>query len=247
MNTEYFKKTYLSRFKFLLSIKKKFPYEFITLPFCYASSISSYLWPNLKRDERIDRVRFCQLLVEFGSAEMRKISLPLLYHNVSPIEKKLLLNKFPLVEPTGLVITSKKVDCDEACLGDILGKIPIATIRKHSYSSIFYSELRCPLIHTGWTSQDISTHPMHDNPEETSYVNELIVPPKKQIEEYAAIHNLDFSAARGRLVYTVHRLYLSHVGIVETIRDAIFNVIEHWEHADNWEKPRPSAWWIHGA
>jgi len=246
MNTEYFRKTYRARFKFLTGIKKKCPYEFITLPFCYASAISSYLWPIQKEGEKIDKARFCQLLVEFGPEDMRSISLPLLYHKSSPTEKRILADRFPILEPTGLIITSKEIDCDEAGMGDIIGKIGVEKIRKYSYAAIFYSELRCPLVHTGWTSRDISTHPMHDNPEETSYVNELIVPAKKQIEEYASIHKLDFTVARRRLVYTVHRLYLSHAGIVRAIRAAIFKVIEYWDGVDRWEKPRPSGWWIHG-
>jgi len=245
MDTRYLRNAYSSRFRLLKRIRKEFPYEFIALPFCYASTMASYLWP-INSKERLDRARFCQLLVDFGMPEMKKISIPLLYHNSTEVAKKAILSKFPLVAPTGQIITSKQIDCDENSLKQISSLISLKDIRKYSYVSIYYEELRCPLIHTGWTSKEIMTHPMHDDPEETSYVNELIVPPRKQIEEYAGIHNLDFAAARRSMVSTVHRLYLSHGKVVETIKLTIDKVLDYWDTAERWGKDRPAKWWIHG-
>lgn len=112
------------------------------------SGISAIHWPG----HQIDKKRFVELLVRFGPASVKKVSVPLLYQDDSLTQAQLrvLEGTVPALKITGRIITGSE-DMDEAALIAKAQKegtsFALKILRKYSYGHLLDREIRCGFAH----------------------------------------------------------------------------------------------------
>lgn len=191
---------------------------------CALSGLASILWPGTG----IDRQRFIQLLVDFSqpSANLQLISLPVLASQLrdqgdvsSAINLKA---KFFPGHPSEF-INPNVVDQDEAIVSSFINYLDLKTIRRSSYASIIYTDLRCALVHEYSLSPNMTYFNLFDIHDSPSYLH------------------MNFEDGRTRMLLHLPFDYLANTLI--NITDALFT---YWSTSSLLEKPRPVSWWVDG-
>jgi hypothetical protein len=191
---------------------------------CAISGLASILWPG----KHIDKQRFVQLLVEFSppKANLQKISTPVLASKLKDDEDvstaNELSNKYYPHQPKE-ILDPMKVDQDESVVSEAFKSLGLKTIRRASYASIIYTDLRCALIHEYRNSPYIAPFNMFEIPKKPYYVN------------------MTFEDGRVRHLLYIPFSYLAD--ILDSTTDALFS---YWSESSEWEKPQPTSWWIDG-
>lgn len=149
------------------------------------SGIAAELWPG----EGLDRKRFVEIWARYGDASLHpnRISLPLLVEalraeNGATAEKARLLrsdciNNAPILDC--LVVTGERVDVDENDVISAAPEIPLATIRKFSYGSVFYRHFRSGYVHQYKTGSHGDEYIMSHTRGDITYSNWLKAPHRR--------------------------------------------------------------------
>jgi hypothetical protein len=193
---------------------------------CALSGLAAILWPGTG----IDRQRFIQMLVDFDfsqpSANLRQISIPVLASQLrdegdvsSAINLKA---KFFPGHPSEF-FDPKVVDQDEATVSAVSNSLSLKTIRRASYASIIYTDLRCALVHEYNLSENMTSFNLFDIHNAPSYLH------------------MNFEDGRTRMLLHLPFGYL--VDALTNITEALF---AYWRTSSSLEKPRPLSWWADG-
>lgn len=141
------------------------------------SGLASEVWPGKDKD----RKKFVELCVQFSSEnlESKKISIPLLMAHLHKHGDtqfiQIMKEKFPkefMMFPRAdtLVITGKDTDLFDREILELYN-MDIKTLRKFSYANLFYTEIRCSLVHEYRLGKQSSQRPMSKENQYISYVN----------------------------------------------------------------------------
>ena len=191
---------------------------------CALSGLAAFLWPG----PGIDRQRFIQLLIDFSqpSANLRLISLPVLASQLrdqgdvsSAINLKA---KFFPGHPTEF-LDPNVVDQDEAIVSSFLNSLDLKTIRRASYASIIYTDLRCALVHEYSLSPNMTSFNLFDIHNAPSYLH------------------MNFEDGQTRMLLHLPFGYLADA--LNNITEALFT---YWSTSSLLEKPPPLSWWVDG-
>jgi hypothetical protein len=140
------------------------------------SALAAEVWPG----RGIDRVRFVELLVRHGPQRsvLRTISIPLLVRNLeatgSRVQAAMFGQALNALGPSR-VVTGTDVDKTESELATVYPGLAPQALRKHSYASLLYEEVRSSYAHEYRPGARGSACPMtmlRDLP--VSYVNRLL-------------------------------------------------------------------------
>jgi len=189
------------------------------------SALAAEVWPG----RGLDRARFIELLVRFGSSPKfpMTISVPLLVQHLetttSKASVKPLMNTLLAFSPTR-VVTGSEVDKRE---GELMSISPILipkTIRKFSYACLLYEEVRSSYAHEYRLGNKADSWPMTTRDgQSVSYVNRLLA---TDIPE------------TGRLIH-FHIEWLTKLAIdLASSIDALSTTLP---------RQAPTSWWIDGA
>ena len=192
------------------------------------SALSAEVWPG----RGIDRTRFIELLVRFGSSPRvtMTVSVPLLVRHLntsSSIELKdcaaLLVNKFLPFGPSR-VVTGSDVDKMESELVSICPVLTPKTTRRFSYASLLYEQIRSSYAHEYQAGEEADSWPMTMcEGQSVSYVNRL--------------HAVGTPESERLIHFHIEWLMKLAVDLASSIDATCATVPEQI----------PSGWWIHGA
>jgi len=243
--------------------------------FCAASALSYISWPRTDKQDHRDRKRFVEFLVKFSSGKypIKIISTALLIQQLDQPNHKtdadILIEKFfrskydyysksperyhPDIEdiryaPGTLsrIIDPKDIDATEERILELIPAIKLKEIRKSSYASIIYSDLRSGLVHKYEPGEKVARRGWNRKDDKLSYINYMIMPDEKDVEEFASLYNIDNQEARDALAQTQRRIYFPYEFIRNTVSDAANSLFEHWRDASTLSQNEPTKWWIDG-
>jgi hypothetical protein len=189
---------------------------------CALGALATKLWPGRGIDQR----RFVQLLVDFGKPETNLvlISTPALYWQLreggdvtSAIH---LANHFYPGDPKQ-TLSPIRVDRDETEILTAFQQLDLKLIRRASYASIIYNDLRCGLVHEYDISAPMTSFDFNENRTTPSYFN-----------------------ITDELDQTRTLLHLPFVFIVDTLDRIAESLFNYWDTASHWEQAVPVRWWI---
>jgi hypothetical protein len=191
---------------------------------CAISGLATILWPGLY----IDRQRFVQLLIDFTnySAGLQLISTPVLASQLQAsgdTSSAIILSNRFFPGHHSEEIEPAEADQDESVVAAVINILDSKTIRRASYASIIYTDLRCALIHSYSISPHITTFNLFGDQTKPSYTN------------------MTFEDGHSQRLLHLPFKYLCN--ILMDIAEAVFTF---WESTPQWEKPKPSSWWCDG-
>ncbi len=174
----------------------------------------------------IDKVRFVELLVQLGSQSeiCSTISTPLLVEHLRntsrEAEAKSLCNAFSL-PASARVLTGPDVDKSEKKILDICPQLDYEELRRFSYASLLYDEIRSSYAHEYRPGQRADSWPMTALPNQiVSYINRLSDD------------------------HTMRRLIHFHLEWLTSIPIELARIIDSM--APELPHPKPSMWWARG-
>lgn len=148
------------------------------------STVAADLFPG----DRIDRVRFVEIWTRYADPVLNpmRISVPLLAQDLhesgDPINVQALralrpnvISLFPAMVSTS-VLNAEASDASEQEIEAACPNLTIKAIRKFSYPTLFYSEIRSGFVHEGGTSPRGSSHPSGNRTADISYTNVIEKP-----------------------------------------------------------------------
>ena len=189
------------------------------------SALAAEVWPG----QRIDRVRFIELLVRLGPSPTLAsiVSVPLLVRHLESTPEAasaaLLKNKLLGFSPTRIV-TGTEVDRSESELLALCPTLSPRIMRKHSYACLLYEEVRSSYAHEYRPGNKSDSWPMTVcNGESVSYVNRLLT---AGIPETVRLIHFHLS--------WLTKLAIDLATNIDTLRATL-------------PRPVPSTWWIDGA
>lgn len=194
--------------------------EAVILVCAVLSALSAELWDG----RGIDRVRFIEMLVRVGlnSSDCTTVSIPLLVQHLNNSSRKLealqIQSAFSL--PTSArVVTGPEVDQSEKDVLSICPLLDLKEVRRFSYASILYSEIRSSYSHEYRSGLLADSWPMTMLAEQkVSYINRMTN-----------------GSEMMRLVH-IHVEWLAQLAI--ELASTVDNLVTGLH--------RPTAWWIDG-
>jgi hypothetical protein len=139
------------------------------------SAVAAKVWPGAG----IDRARFVELLVRFGPerSACRTVSVPLLIQDLQKhgrTQEADILHRAIGMPCSSRVITGSEVDCEETKILAMCPLLETRQVRRFSYASMLYSEIRSSYAHEYRPSDLADDHPMTIAiGEKVSYINRL--------------------------------------------------------------------------
>ena len=139
------------------------------------SALSAELWEG----RGIDRVRFIEALAQLGpnASECRVISVPLLTQHLDNSQRgaeAILLRRAFSLPTSARVVTGPDVDQTEDSVLLICPELEVAELRRFSYASILYGEVRSSYAHTYKPGEMADSWPMTMLANQhVSYINRL--------------------------------------------------------------------------
>ncbi|MGO9833973.1 MAG: hypothetical protein ACLP1X_07150 [Polyangiaceae bacterium] len=202
------------------------------------SGIASFVWPGTHGDRR----RFIEAWVQFSApdGDARHVSVPLLRrwlldHDQVDMARALEQACPPLFNAgqRARVIHGDELDCDENALLTKCPSLDVATMRRHSYATVFYEDVRCKLVHEGELSGTAASFPMTIKKDpRISYVNRTV-----------ATLNVDGEVAKVTGPERDRRIFFH----MEFLADVTRNMARNVDTAlANGPIPQPKRWWIDG-
>lgn len=191
---------------------------------CAISGFAAVLWPGTG----LDRQRFIQLLIEFSPIHerLKRISTPVLASNLRNSKNsksaKVLSDKYFPGHPTEM-LDPEQVDRPESEIISIFPSLKLKKIRKASYASIIYTDLRCALVHEYSLSPNLTDFNLFGNTDTPTYVN------------------IQTIAGQRRRVLHLPINYIKTI-----LKETADNLFEYWASSTSWTKPIPSSWWADG-
>jgi hypothetical protein len=192
------------------------------------STVAADLFPG----DRIDRVRFVEVWTRYADPVLNpvRISVPLLAQNlyesgdsanVQALQalRPNVIFLFPAMVSTS-VLNAEASDASEHEIQAVCPDLTITVIRRFSYPTLFYSEIRNGFVHQGRTSPFGSSHPSPsgNRTADISYTNVIEKP-------YRRIH---FSVSYlGRMAESIASNAAPEIHLPR--------------------KPLPAVWWLDGA
>lgn len=235
---------------------------------CAISALAATVWPG----KGIDRKRYIQLLIEFTPPkfDVQKISV---IHLVSSLQDKAqldaanilisarfkselaYLSKSPMTygyldgEPLyagtlSPIFDPAEVDLDEVEAFELIPKFEKSEIRRSSYASIIYSELRSGLVHEYELFPNLASRGWPGKEDQLCYINFLKLPKEDAVSDVAKRCGISEEQARNALSRTERRLYFPYSFIRNLIKETAESVFVYWESAEEFTKPKPASWWI---
>jgi hypothetical protein len=183
------------------------------------SALSAELWDG----PRIDRVRFIEMLTQFGpqSHHCKTVSIPLLVKHLSNNSRSSdamkIQQAFSL--PTGArVLTGPDIDKSEQDVLSVCPQLNIKEVRAFSYASILYSEIRSSYAHQFRPGEQADSWPM------TMLVDQKV----------SYINRMTDSQKMIRLVH-IHIEWIMQLAIeLASVVDQLANTLP---------LPKPHTWW----
>jgi hypothetical protein len=227
------------------------------------------LWPG----RNIDNRRFVEFLVRFGSLsqEMQKISVVILIRRLEESGESflasILIERFfrsPLSyygkspqyygdKDSGLyattlpgIIDPEEIDTEEVTVLLVAPTLAVKDLRRASYASIIYSDVRSGLVHEYELSNNVTHSGWRQTEDKLSYINYFTDPDSGKVMETAKQHNISLDEARDALTRTQRRLYFPYSYIRNTLVEAANAAFSYWDTASDLSHPVPQSWWIDG-
>jgi len=187
------------------------------------SALAAEIWPGTK----IDRVRFIELLATHGpeASTCRMISVPLLAQELATsgklVEAEALRRAFG-VPQISRVLTGPEVDRGESEILALCPSLNLEMLRRFSYASILYSEIRSSYAHQYQPGERTDSLPMTMlEGQKISYINRIC------------------DDLQSRRLLHFHIEWLLELPIeLARVTDLL---------ASNLPKTMPSTWWAKGA
>lgn len=195
-------------------------YDALLIILSVLSATSSNLW----KDKKIDKKRFVELLIRYNTTEydFSDISIFIMHQKepdfLSKEQHNYFFNKCNFLDTK--IYTGSDVDVKEADVLFQWPKIKLKELRKFSYASLFYDEIRSFLIHEYSVSDFASIYPMSQRNVFVSYVN--------------CLHNK--CEVRHQICF--------HFDILLNI---VKNIAQNVATIDKLPLELPQKWWIDGA
>lgn len=120
-------------------------------------------------------------------------------------------------------------------------------VRKCSYASIIYSDLRSGLVHEYEPADNVAEHGWNKLENGLAYINYLIMPDEKEVEKFASQYKIEMQEARDALSQTRRRIYFPYDYIHNTIISAANSLFEYWREVSGLSRTEPDDWWIDGS
>jgi hypothetical protein len=186
------------------------------------SALSAELWVG----RGIDRVRFIEMLARFGtnSNDCKLISIPLLVqhlNNSSRSSEALQMQHAFALSSTARVLVGPDVDKNEDTVLSICPQLDLQEVRRFSYASILYSEVRSSYAHEYRSGEQADSWPMTMLPDQhVSYINRIT----DSLEMRRLIH--------------IHSGWFVQIAI--ELASAVDNL------ANTLPLPKPQVWWADG-
>jgi|SRR5271157_4629059 len=191
---------------------------------CAISGLAAILWPGTG----IDRQRFIEFLVEYSqsTSNLQLISTPVLASQLRDMGDTSsaihLSRKFFPGNPSE-EIKPMQVDQGETMVVATLSSVDLKVIRRASYASIIYNDLRCALVHEYSISPYITNFNLFGTHATLSYTN------------------MTLEDGQSRRLLHIPFQYLADV--LDGTAQAVF---AYWSKSSQWERPRPALWWTDG-
>jgi hypothetical protein len=191
---------------------------------CALGALATKLWPGL----RIDRQRFTQLLIDFSPTQfnLKLISTPVLAWQLrdqgdTSTSINLATHFFP-GHPTE-DLQPALVDQEDTVVFAAFPHLDRKSIRRASYASVIYSDLRSGLVHEYDFSGPITSMALSDKISRPSYLN------------------ITYEDGQTRRL-----LHLPFEFILTVLSAVAESLLSYWENASEYEKSRPPSWWVDG-
>jgi hypothetical protein len=154
------------------------------------SALSAELWPG----RGIDKSRFVELLVRLGphSAYCKTISVPLLVQFLA--DSKRTTEAGTLGRELGFphfsrVLTGPEIDASEDEILRSCPSLEIKDLRRCSYASVLYQEIRSSYAHEYQPGENAESWPMTMKPDQrVSYINRLVDAEKLKVQRLIHFH-----------------------------------------------------------
>lgn len=184
---------------------------------CVISALAATIWPG----ERIDKARYTQTLVDycplFPSPKTISIGALLNSREGTPEGQQIqdTLWKFD----SNRVVQASEVDVDETVVIKAVPSLSMASIRKHSYAHIIYSDIRSGLIHEYGLSKRVTDWSVRNR------------------------NSLHYSNVDDK-----PRLFVPYEYVKQVVRSTSESVFDLWRQRStfNQDLPQPATWWIDG-
>jgi hypothetical protein len=186
------------------------------------SALSAELWVG----RRIDRVRFIEMLAQFGpqSNACKTVSIPLLVQHLNNESRKsdaLKLQQAFSLPSSARVLTGPDVDKSEQDVLSVCPQLDMKEVRSFSYASILYSEIRSSYAHEYRPGEQADSWPV------TMLADQRV----------SYINRMTDSQEMKRLVH-VHIEWAGQLAIeLASTVDQLANTLP---------LPKPQAWWVDG-
>jgi hypothetical protein len=191
-----------------------------------SSGISADIWPG----GGIDRKRFVELWASYADPhfEPLKISVPLLTQSLRSKGDLAIAEKLEAARPQMFgpgyatrVITGAEVDLTEVEVSELADGLKVSLIRSFSYAALFYTHVRCGLVHEFHVSENATWNPMTTHEAAVSYSNR-----RSSSAPYATMRIIHFR--------------------VSWLAQVIQSIVAQFGDSGTTEAQRPARWWIEG-
>lgn len=140
-----------------------------------------------------------------------------------------------------------EIDASEEKILELAPALQRREIRKSSYASIIYSDLRSGLVHEFEPKGNVAEYGWNKSGFALAYINNLIMPNEKDVEVFAEQYMVTTQEARDALSQTQRRLYFPYEYIRDAIIGAANSLFAYWKNASVLSRTEPTDWWIDGS
>lgn len=183
------------------------------------SALAAELWEG----PRIDRVRFIEMLTQFGpqSHHCKTVSVPLLVQHLSDDSRSsdaLKIQQAFSLPTSARVLTGPDVDKGEQDVLSVCPQLNLKEVRGFSYASILYSEIRSSYAHQYRPGEQADSWPMTMlTDQKISYINRMT--DRKEMSRLVHVH-----------IEWVMQLAIELASVVDQLANTL-------------PLPKPQAWW----
>jgi hypothetical protein len=140
-----------------------------------------------------------------------------------------------------------QIDVTEEKILELVPDLSRREIRKCSYASVIYSDLRSGLVHEYEPTGNVAEFGWSKSGDRLAYINNLIMPEEKDVKTFADQYKIEIQEARDALAQTQRRIYFPFDYIRNAITGAANSLFAYWGNASELSRKEPTDWWMDGS
>ena len=140
-----------------------------------------------------------------------------------------------------------EIDVTEEKIRELVPELSRREIRRCSYASVIYSNLRSGLVHEYEPTGNVAEFGWNKSGDRLAYINSLVMPDEKDVKTFADQYKIELQEARDALAQTQRRIYFPFDYIRDVITGAANSLFAYWRNASELSRTEPTDWWMDGS